>query len=187
MQCAKKEVRDRFINSAIVEFQTKGFERASLRNVVESAGSSLGNLYRYFENKESLYNAIVEPLIDECIESTKTIDIEACSAKTIASQVVNFYEKNITIFDILQKGTYKAYSVFLNKFSLATQNIIEKYLNSILDKSKKADKDICIIITNSFIGGLRVIMETYKTKDSALKQIEELINIIFKDVDKRLF
>lgn len=43
------------------EFLEKGFQSASLRNIVKTAGVTTGAFYGYFSSKEALFASIVEP------------------------------------------------------------------------------------------------------------------------------
>ena len=47
--------------AALVEFLDKGFQGASLRQIVKNAGVTTGAFYGYFSSKEALFNALVEP------------------------------------------------------------------------------------------------------------------------------
>ena len=47
--------------SALEEFLDKGFQGASLRQIVKSAGVTTGAFYGYFSSKEALFASIVEP------------------------------------------------------------------------------------------------------------------------------
>lgn len=60
MQTKKIEVRERLMAVGLVHFSTEGFEKASLRKIVKDAGTTLGNYYNYFLNKEALFEAIVD-------------------------------------------------------------------------------------------------------------------------------
>ncbi len=60
MQMKKEAVQQAIFQSAKNEFQEKGFEKASLRQIVKTAGTTLGNFYNYYENKEALFASIVE-------------------------------------------------------------------------------------------------------------------------------
>ena len=41
------------------EFLQKGFQKASLRNIVKQAGVTTGAFYGYYESKEALFDALV--------------------------------------------------------------------------------------------------------------------------------
>lgn len=56
----KKAIRD--------EFLEKGYEDASIRSIGARAGMTSAGLYRHYDDKEAMFNAMVEPLV----ESIKT-------------------------------------------------------------------------------------------------------------------
>lgn len=47
--------------AALTEFLDKGFQGASLRQIVKNAGVTTGAFYGYFSSKEALFASIVEP------------------------------------------------------------------------------------------------------------------------------
>lgn len=60
MQVKKDEVRNAILNEAEKEFGEKGFLNASVRKIVKAAGTTIGNFYNYFENKDALFEALVD-------------------------------------------------------------------------------------------------------------------------------
>jgi AcrR family transcriptional regulator len=54
-QRPKPEVREAILKAAAEAFADGGFERAALGEIVERAGTSIGNLYKYFSNKDELF------------------------------------------------------------------------------------------------------------------------------------
>ncbi len=54
-QRPKPEVREAIQKAAAEAFADGGFERAALGDIVERAGTSIGNLYKYFANKDELF------------------------------------------------------------------------------------------------------------------------------------
>ncbi len=77
LQNLDSEKRDRIINSAIEEFSTYPFNKASTNSIVKNARISKGLLFHYFGNKKDLYDYIsgfvIHKLFDEI---TKRIDWE---------------------------------------------------------------------------------------------------------------
>ncbi len=53
------------------EFLEKGFEDASIRSIGARAGMTSAGLYRHYADKEAMFNAMVEPLIDSIKSWTK--------------------------------------------------------------------------------------------------------------------
>ena len=62
-QILKEDTRNKILESAKEEFLEKGYENASLRHIALKAHMTVGNLYRYFENKEDINVKIVEPCL----------------------------------------------------------------------------------------------------------------------------
>lgn len=58
-QVLKEEIRNRIVEASINEFYEYGFKGSSLRKISKISGITPGNLYRYFENKETLYEHVV--------------------------------------------------------------------------------------------------------------------------------
>lgn len=54
-QHQKPEIREAILKAAAEAFAEGGFERAALGDIVERAGTSIGNLYKYFSNKDELF------------------------------------------------------------------------------------------------------------------------------------
>lgn len=55
MQYLKKAIKTKIIASAVEEFRLNGFHEASVRIIAQNAGVSLGNVYRYFRDKEDVF------------------------------------------------------------------------------------------------------------------------------------
>jgi len=181
MQYTKTEVRERLLNVALEEFINNGYEDTSMRSIVKNANSSLGNCYRYFKNKKDLFDAIVNPMVEDCINQSKNFVLDPKQFKIISYYIVDFYYKNEKIFKILRQSSYSSYNDFLSKLSIVFSEKIESSV-----KVKVENKKIFEILSNAFINGLKYIMENITDKNSASKELEELLNIIFKDLDSKL-
>ncbi|MBP5606985.1 MAG: helix-turn-helix transcriptional regulator, partial [Lachnospiraceae bacterium] len=53
------------------EFLEKGYEDASIRSIGARAGMTSAGLYRHYADKEAMFNAMVEPLIEDIKEWTR--------------------------------------------------------------------------------------------------------------------
>ncbi|MEA1975877.1 MAG: TetR/AcrR family transcriptional regulator [Bacillota bacterium] len=58
-QVLKEEVRNRIIDAATIDFFNSGFNNATVRNIAKLAKITPGNVYRYFESKDAIYEAVV--------------------------------------------------------------------------------------------------------------------------------
>ncbi len=60
-QVLKEEVQKRIVEAALRVFAKKGYAAATIGEIAATAGISTGNVYRYYENKEALF----EDALDE--------------------------------------------------------------------------------------------------------------------------
>lgn len=65
MQRLKEDIRIAILDSAKEEIKQKTFAKASMRDIAQNAGITVGNVYRYFENKEAILEALLTPLLEE--------------------------------------------------------------------------------------------------------------------------
>lgn len=75
MQVLKDYVRNNILSSARNEFLEKGYTKASMRDIAVNAGITVGNIYRYYESKEYLFESIVEPTYAEISDLFKSIEL----------------------------------------------------------------------------------------------------------------
>ena len=61
-------VSERIIEAAKREFLENGYTDASLRTIATAADTSTNSIYVRFGDKEGLFSAIVEPVLNEMIE-----------------------------------------------------------------------------------------------------------------------
>ena len=61
-------VSEKIIGCAKEEFLQKGYSDASLRTIAAKAGTTTGSIYSRFKDKEGLFCAIVEPVVDGLVD-----------------------------------------------------------------------------------------------------------------------
>lgn len=59
----KLRQRHEILSSALVLFSEKGYHNVSMQEIAEAAEFAVGTLYKFFQNKEELYRAIV---LEQC-------------------------------------------------------------------------------------------------------------------------
>ncbi|GIP28907.1 TetR family transcriptional regulator [Paenibacillus sp. J23TS9] len=67
MQTLKEDVRQSILRAALNEFKSHDYTGASMRRISASAGITTGNIYRYFTNKEELFEALVGPVYEKIV------------------------------------------------------------------------------------------------------------------------
>ena len=73
MQVLKEEVKQKIKKAALSEFEENGYQRTSMRSIASGAGVTVGNLYRYFKDKDDLFQVIIRPAFQEIYKFIKVI------------------------------------------------------------------------------------------------------------------
>ena len=68
------DTREVVLEAAKSEFLQKGFRGASMRNIAGKVGISAAALYWHFENKEALFDALVEPTVSALQRYGETLE-----------------------------------------------------------------------------------------------------------------
>jgi len=62
MRLPNDEIRKNILREAREAFKSKGFLKASMRDIAREVGISTGNIYNYFKGKDELFSAVVQPV-----------------------------------------------------------------------------------------------------------------------------
>src|SRR5262249_837088 len=82
-----REKRERLLEVAAQEFASRGFEQASLNQILEAAQMGKGSAYYYFEDKADLFCAVIEHACERLHLDELAIDFAELSAETFWSTV----------------------------------------------------------------------------------------------------
>lgn len=63
-QTQKHKIRSTILQAASEEFMKKGFKDTSMRAIARLSGVTLSNIYNYFANKDEIFCAVLQPLLD---------------------------------------------------------------------------------------------------------------------------
>jgi AcrR family transcriptional regulator len=82
VQRPKPEVREAILKAAGQVFAQGGFQRAALGDIVERAGTSIGNLYKYFADKNELFTAFISRRFTTELKVRIRAQVEALRSET---------------------------------------------------------------------------------------------------------
>ncbi len=74
MQQKKISTKRQILDMARMEFEEKGFYHTKIRDIALKSGSSIGNIYVYFENKDGLFMEVAKPTVDRLEVLLKTYE-----------------------------------------------------------------------------------------------------------------
>ncbi|MBS4539364.1 TetR/AcrR family transcriptional regulator [Clostridium sp. D2Q-11] len=175
MQVKKEQVRLSLLKKAEKEFLEKGFKNSSLRKIVKSAGTTIGNFYNYFENKETLFEELVEEEYNNFLELIEKHNDEEGIEEFLDTEDLQKYR------EVLSEIIQNIIPVFSEKFVLliegsegtkfeGTKDIIIKLLKDHFIEhiqkyeSKIMDLEMAEITAEQFLNGIILIVKKYKDK-----------------------
>ena len=192
-----EEKKNKILKAANKEFARVPLEKASIKNIVEDAEIARGSFYQYFEDKEDLFDYMMD---------LKMGDIENKLNRLIEKENGNIINICVSIYDhLIQVGKLRKNNKFFRKIfeniktsdnlmfiKKENRNIkIEQKLYDLYDKNKeilnvKNKEEFKLVIEMLFAITRRRIVASLKYKDlnearnDYLKEIEFLKNGILK-------
>ena len=150
-QTLKTEIKDRINNSAFQVFFRKDYRSAKMSEIANEANISVGNIYRYYKNKENLFYQIIPPeqvsnikkMLTKRIQAAygindvKKLDQEAQYWKIFEEQLKFMLEHRHMIVILLCNSRGTIYENFKDELINLMKTLTKKYLKSIRASGKK--------------------------------------------------
>lgn len=190
----KKElsVKQNILYFAKIEFLNCGFKDASLRKISAAARVTTGAIYTYFKDKNTLFEAIVDPVCDEVKVIFQELNASYYDSDTIISDIT--LQKSLDDLNIIYDFIYNNFDVFrllvvgADGSSRAdfVHTIVEmevkhtiEYLNSMLNnnniKHTQIDATIIHTISESYINAILEPVRHNMSHKEALKNLKFLL------------
>lgn len=195
MQVLKDEVRNSILAAAKTLFYQKGYNNASIRDIARNSGITVGNVYRYFPNKESVLEGIVSPVYEKIMDYIAISEryIKAGENKTFEDfrNEINHYMLQITKefrleLLILFKGTQGT------KFEKTRGELISLIENRIYEglfkRQKMEEKEAAFfskIVARSFLDSLIMVIAETEDNEKLKKLIYRLNDFYFNHLSSR--
>ncbi|MBQ3066698.1 MAG: TetR/AcrR family transcriptional regulator [Clostridia bacterium] len=190
MQYLKKEIRDKILVAAVDEFKQHGYADASIRNIANNAEISLGNIYRYFTNKEALYFAVINPFIESIKQSIeKDFVFTNKSMKEISEVLVQFLMTYSDELLIIRKGKTVHKDTFVNYIEeVISKKVEEMLVNAFPEINVKiTNKDFYSAIASGFLTSLFKVLRNEDSREQQERYTRELITFYFGHMKDRFY
>ena len=194
MQYQKEDVRNSIVESAKTEFLRVGYSRASMLQISTCAKVPIGNLYRYFSSKASLFDAIVGTARERILEAVKaslgerraTPITEEAFKNKVNEVSINFlsiardYQKETIL--LLQKSGGSSYDGFIDEVIAC----VKELLNDRVRKASGTPDEFLfdLIADNVTRGAFRILIE--RPFDEQMEELVKLLTFYFANIDDRL-
>lgn len=194
MQVLKEEMRKRIYESAIKEFYGKGFKNASMREIAKNAGMTVGNLYRYFKDKEALFYSIISPAYESLMELVgESIDqvkhrFDNSFFELLAERILKISKEHRIELLILFEGSA---GTGYERAKEEMIQVVEDFLRGNFPVNLKAEKveikDMYLlrVIAVGFVEGMTMIAKRYDSDETLKKVAEQFIAFYFSGVFSR--
>lgn len=100
--------RTEILSEAEKIFASKGFHNATMSEIANASGFSIGTLYHFFDGKKTLYTTMVteklEKMYSEIRESVNREEIILNKIKKLVESQFHFVENNVDFCDLILRG-----------------------------------------------------------------------------------
>lgn len=195
MQYLKYEVRNSIVEEALKEFMEKGYEGASIRNIARKSNTSVGNIYKYFESKEDLYENLIGSVYHRLMDYISQFDKVELNEK---AQLI-FYELMEKIMEIFNENSTEI-AILLNRSSGSKyencKSIFVDFISRIVTESMKyelsmkgkrlRDDFVIYLVSYSLVESIAIIVKERHDGEEVRKLILNMIDIFFTDIVNKL-
>ena len=177
--------------AAMQEFLDKGFQGASLRQIVKNAGVTTGAFYGYFSSKEALFNALVEPhaaaLMGRFMEAQTTfaelpeeqqpdhMGLESGNCVHWRVDYICAHREPVKLLLCRAEGT--SYEHFVHNMVEVEVEYTLQYLEVLRRLGREVpelDQSLCHIIASGMFNGIFEIVVHDMPYEQALRNVEQL-------------
>lgn len=191
MQNNESSTLQNILQAAKSEFLQKGFQSASLRNIVKIAGVTTGAFYGYFSGKEALFAAIVEEHAvnimnifmsaqEDFANLPKEIQAQHMGVESRSSMnsIIDYIYDHFDEFKLLickSEGT--SYENFVhNMVEIEVEETLE-FIELLREQGKNVphmEKAVCHMIVSGMFNGMFQLIEHDMKRENARKYVGEL-------------
>ena len=177
--------------AAMEEFSEKGFQGASLRQIVKQAGVTTGALYGYFSGKEALFASIVEPhaaaLMGRFMQAQTTfaelpepeqperMGLESSSCIRWMVEYICDHREPVKL--LLTKAEGTSYEHFVHNMVDVEVDATLRYMEVLRHLGHQVlelDRNLCHIVASGMFGGIFEVVIHDMPRDTALRYVDQL-------------
>lgn len=186
-----ENTRINILNTALKHFLEYGYTGVSLRNIVKDAGLTTGAFYKYYPTKEKLFDALIDPYVEEIYHIYDDI-LDEFLKLSAREQTQNMTGASIDGMEQIVDCVYDHYDNFRlllkcgdsGKYEDFIHNMVEREMKSsevYMDKLREAG--ICVpevseslmhMIYTGFFSSVFQIIEHDMDRETAKKNVHQL-------------
>lgn len=186
-----QQTHENLLDCAKKHFLDCGYERASIREICKDAHVTNGAFYNHFEDKEALFGALVEPVVQtvtemysdsvvrhfELVRADELKQLWKLSENTICRIIEYVYEYFDVFKLLLMQSTGTKYASFLDDVVRSdvreTQKLITELKNRGVPVHDLEDDEWHMLVHSYYSSIAEIVMHNYP-KDAAIKYAHTL-------------
>lgn len=198
VQVLKDEVRQSIRESAVKIFKESGYQKASMRTIAEGAGMSVGNLYRYYKNKDALFGELVQPMIEFFLKgqehrpkmNVEMIDVNLLEHSVFMEQLIearlDFRDELFILFLRADGSPFEGARQTLQEF-METQAVTFLEDNDFSSQNVFKGSTFIKSATSGLVEAFCTILEESTTEQNFLINMLEFMELLVKPALRNLF
>jgi AcrR family transcriptional regulator len=195
MQYLKDEVRNSIVEEALKEFKQFGYKGASIRSIAKNSNTSVGNIYKYFQSKEDLYEKLIGSVYNRLMEYADQLGKVELNDKAeymfyeLIEEIMEIFKENSTelaiLFNKSEGSKYESCkATFINFITRIVTETVEYKL--LLQNKKLKNNYVIYLISYSLVESIALILKEKEEGTIVRKLILDLIDIFYKDIENKL-
>lgn len=192
MQYKKEAVYDKILDAARKEYLLRGFHGGNISTIAQNAGVPVGNLYRYFNGKSDVLDAIVKPAYEavpallgelQQVQGLDSLTLQQIMPQ-LCGRLFDFFDKfgvDILILVDCCEGT--RYEDFAADIERQVSAVVARKLYP--DSRDRTDTAFANVIARAFCGALFDVLRQGLSREQMQRVTERLLKFFFFEVDKR--
>lgn len=199
MQVLKDKVRENILDAAKAAFLENGYQKTSMRDIATASGITPGNIYRYFESKEAVFDAVVGETYDvlteladvefevtDLLEDMTYLKWRDYFTESLADLTATHRSEMLILLDKAFDTKYR--DLMMAFYGMLEIKVVSKIADYMLENGQVFDRVIFSnLITRGFISSVKEIITHYGTSD--LDKMRAYFGIafdmFFKDITTR--
>jgi len=191
MQYLKDEVRNNITEKALQEFREKGYNGASIRSIAKNSDTSVGNIYKYFNGKDDIYENLIGSVysrVMSCIDQFSQVKLDENSEKVfygLMGNIMDLVEDNSEELSILfNKSEGSRYENCKSTFTDFITDTVTRMMNYKLGLEGKSLQDNfkIYLLSCSLVNSISIILSEIKDSAEIKRQILDMIDILFGNI-----
>ncbi|MFP5487927.1 MAG: TetR/AcrR family transcriptional regulator [Acidimicrobiia bacterium] len=168
-QTLKREVRDRILAAAEREFYDHGFDGATMAGIAKRAGTAGANVYRYFEDKAALFEAVITVEFVERHDELVVASVEALARPdddgSTAEALLEFWLSNRRRFvTLLEHRGPTRFGTYPDRF---VERLVDEFESSLTRELSSSERTLCRVIFENTRRALTLLLRSCPDDEAA--------------------